>query len=150
MIALDAEPAVDEWVLRMPWSNLDAAHSEPRLTREWLVPNGLGGYASGTVAGLSSRRYHGLLIAALPAPLGRQVMLNHLSELVRLPDGTTALLGGLERKAGVDVPGARYLTEFRLDNGLPVWSYRVGNAVIEKRILLPHMQNTALVNFRLV
>src|SRR6185503_16214502 len=120
------------------------------VTREWLVTNGLGGYASGTVAGLTSRRYHGLLIAALPAPLGRQVMLNHLSELVRLPDGTTGFLGGEERKGGVAVPGAAYLTEFRLDTGLPVWSYRVGNAVIENRVLLPHMQNTALINYRLV
>jgi predicted glycogen debranching enzyme len=141
---------MSDWVLRMPWAGGQQAGPEPLVTREWLVTNGLGGYASGTVAGLSSRRYHGLLIAALPAPLGRQVMLNHLSELVRLPDGTKALLGGLERKGGVDVPGAHYLTEFRLDTGLPVWVYRVGDAVIEKRILLPHMQNTALVNFRLV
>ena len=57
--------------------------------REWLVTNGLGGYASGTVAGVVTRRYHGLLVAALPAPLGRYVMLNHLLERVRLAGRAT-------------------------------------------------------------
>src|SRR5437868_7266953 len=115
MLTLEQQTAVDDWVLRMPWSNTDAAHSEPLLTREWLVTNGLGGYASGTVAGVAARRYHGLLIAALPAPLGRQMMLNHLSELVRLSDGSSAFLGGEERTGGLDLPGAAFLTEFRLD-----------------------------------
>ena len=53
----------------MPWDH-DQADQTPLITREWLVTNGLGGYASGTIAGVSTRRYHGLLIAALPAPLG--------------------------------------------------------------------------------
>src|SRR5258708_4288661 len=68
---------MDDWVLRMPWPGAKATESEPLLTREWLVTNGLGGFASGTVGGVASRRYHGLLIAALPSPLGRWVMLNH-------------------------------------------------------------------------
>src|SRR5437870_7441225 len=117
----------------MPWPGVQAEVPDSLLTREWLVSNGLGGYASGTVAGVASRRYHGLLIAALPAPLGRRVMLSHLSELVRLPDGTTALLGGEERVGGVlNVPGAMYLTEFRLEMGLPVWRYELDNAILEK------------------
>src|SRR5712692_10562964 len=104
---------MQDWVLRMPWPATAVAHSEPLLTREWLVGNGLGGYASGTIAGVASRRYHSLLIAALPAPLGRQVMLNHLSELLRLADGTTAFLGGEERTGGaLELPGAEYLQEF--------------------------------------
>jgi hypothetical protein len=72
---------------------------EALLLREWLVTNGIGGYASGTIGGAATRRYHGLLIAALPAPLGRMLMLNCLSELLRLPDGTTALLGRGARAA---------------------------------------------------
>src|SRR4051812_47516827 len=56
--------------------------------REWIVPNGLGGYASGTVCGVLTRRYLGLLIAALPAPLGRMMMLSQLSERLGLPDGS--------------------------------------------------------------
>src|SRR5438093_4768343 len=115
---------MQDWVLRMPWSGTAAGKAELLLTREWLVTNGLGGYASGTIAGVASRRYHGLLIAALPAPLGRIVMLNHLSELLRLPDASSILLGGEERVAGgLALPGAAFLTEFRLEMGLPIWRY---------------------------
>ena len=127
---------MQEWVLRMPWSATKGAKSELLLTREWLVTNGLGGYASGTIAGVASRRYHSLLIAALPAPLGRRVMLNHLSELLRLADGTTILFGGEERAGGVlELHGADHLTEFRLEMGLPVWRYEVGGVVFEKSVL---------------
>src|SRR5215510_12971714 len=131
---------MDEGVLRMrlPEGTAAADRAEPLVTREWLVTNGLGGYASGTIAGVASRRYHSLLIAALPAPLGRRVMLNHLSELLRLRDGTTVLFGGEERAGGaVELHGADYLAEFRLDMGLPVWQYQVGGITFEKRILLP-------------
>jgi predicted glycogen debranching enzyme len=135
----------------MHWPGVGAPVPEPLLTREWLVTNALGGYASGTIAGVASRRYHGLLVAALPAPLGRHVLLNHLSELIRLPDGTLAFLGGEERLGGhLDVPGAAYLTEFRLEMGLPVWRYQLGGAVVEKRVLLLHGQNTVHITFRLV
>src|SRR5688572_13209491 len=68
----------------------------PRL--EWLVTNGLGGYASSTVAGLVTRRYHGLLVASLPAPLGRMVLLNHLLERVRLEDRRVVWLGDEEER----------------------------------------------------
>ena len=79
-------------VRSMTWHPDGDGEHEPLLTREWLVTNGLGGYASGTVAGVTTRRYHGLLIAAMPAPLGRMMMLNHLSEHLRLEDGTTVYL----------------------------------------------------------
>jgi predicted glycogen debranching enzyme len=105
---------------------------------EWLVANGLGGYASGTLAGPPTRRYHGVLVAALAAPLGRVVMVNRLTETVRLPDGTAADL---------EEPGA--LAEFRLEWGLPVWRYSVGAVDIEKRLVMPHGQNTVLVTWRL-
>src|SRR5438045_1795235 len=141
---------MSDWVLRMPWAGGQQAGPEPLVTREWLVTNGLGGYASGTVAGLAARRYHGLLIAALPAPHGRQVMLNHLSELVRLSDGNKALLGGEERIGALDLHGASYLTEFRLDMGLPVWRYQIGNTLLEKCVLLVHRQNTVHIRYRLV
>src|SRR3954465_4189744 len=113
---------MDDWVLRIPLPRDEAKRAEILLTREWLVTNGLGGYASGTIAGVTSRRYHSLLVAALPAPLGRRVMLNHLSELIRLPDGATFLFGGEERHGGaLALHGSEYLTEFRLEQGLPVW-----------------------------
>jgi len=69
----------------------------PLLTREWLVTNGIGGYASGTISGNITRRFHGLLIASLPAPLGRTMMLNHVAELARLDDGTSFTLDAQRR-----------------------------------------------------
>lgn len=138
-------------IRRMPWGVADVEELEPLLAREWLVTNGLGGYASGTVSGVITRRYHGLLIAALPGPLGRMMMLPHLSEMVRLPNGMSYRLSGEEREAGdLQVYGARYLAEFRLETGLPVWQYDVEGVVLEKRVLLPHEQNTVYVNYRLV
>jgi len=67
--------------------------SDPHLQKEWLVTNGLGGNASGTVTGAITRRYHGLLIAALPNPLGRMMMLNGLSERLRLAGPPSVLHG---------------------------------------------------------
>src|SRR4051794_24000926 len=144
------KPMAEAILNTMPWGPRNE-NPERLLTREWLVTNGLGGYASGTIAGVASRRYHGLLIAALPAPLGRRGMLNHLSELLRPPHGTSAFLGGEERVGGIlDVPGASHLTEFRLEMGLPVWHYEVGDAVVEKQVLLPHGQNTVHIRYRLL
>src|SRR5690349_3090825 len=111
---------------RMPWRHAETKHPEMLLDREWLVTNGLGGYASGTVAGASTRRYHGLLIAALPAPLGRMLMFNHLAEEIRNPDGTAFGLGGEERPDGHFEHSSEALAEFRLEWGLPVWRYEVG------------------------
>ena len=95
--------AMDELIRHMPWARSESER-EALLTREWLVTNGLGGYASGTVSGVATRRYHGLLIAALPAPLGRMMTLSHLSEKVRLPGGDEVLLGGDELGDGRSEP----------------------------------------------
>jgi len=134
----------------MEWSADSNEGVDPLLSREWLVTNGLGGYASGTVAGVPTRRYHGLLVAALPAPLGRVMMLNRLAERILLPGGVAGRLGGLERDGSLKVHAAGSLVEFRLEAGLPVWRYRVGQALIEKRVLLPHRQNTVHVTYRLL
>src|SRR5262245_16247325 len=121
----------------------------PRL--EWLVANGLGGYASGTVAGAVTRRYHGILVAALPAPLGRMVMLNHLLERARLKDGRVVWLGDENEVAGSNAADrGGQLIEFRLDLGLPVWVYDFDGTRIEKRVLMPHGQNTTHVTYRLL
>ena len=141
---------MNELVRHMPWARSESER-EALLTREWLVTNGLGGYASGTVSGVATRRYHGLLIAALPAPLGRMMTLSHLSEKVRLPNGDEVLLGGDE--LGTDdlsLYGADYLVDFRLEFGLPVWQYEIGGVTIEKQLVLPHEQNTVFVIYRLV
>src|SRR3954470_22981713 len=136
-------------VREMPWKHGEMS-DEVLLQREWLVANGLGGYASGTVSGAITRKYHGILIAALPAPLGRMVMWSHVSEFLRFSDDDVVSLGAEERAGGqLDLHGADYLREFRLEDGLPVWFYQVRDLVVEKRILLPHLQNTVHVSYRI-
>src|SRR6266704_3625404 len=106
------------------------------LNCEWLVTNGLGGYASGSVSGAVARRYHGLLIAALPAPLGRVVMLNHLAEYLRMPDGTCVQIGGDEPGDATSAPHDRhFVSEFRIEDGLPAWRFEVNGIVVEKRLV---------------
>src|SRR5882724_3167661 len=102
---------MSEPMRRIAWP--PAGDPESLVTREWLVTNGLGGYASGTVPGVITRRYHGLLIAALPAPHGRVVMLSHVAEQVRFADGHCVEIGGRERSGdAADAHGAGFLTEF--------------------------------------
>ncbi len=134
-------------VRTVPWDRNHASREE-LLNLEWIVTNGLGGYASGTISGAVTRRYHGILVAAMPAPLGRMVMWSHLSESLRFEDGDVVSLGAEERAGGqLNLGIADYLREFRLENGLPVWIYHVRDLVIEKRILLPHLQNTVHVSY---
>jgi predicted glycogen debranching enzyme len=111
----------------------------PEAPDEWLVANGLGGYASAAVSGEMTRRYHGLLIAALPAPLGRLVVLNHLEVAVQGVDG-----------AFVDLHESARFLGFTLKFGLPSWRYQVGGMVIEKSIVVPSGHNIVHVGFRLV
>jgi predicted glycogen debranching enzyme len=134
---MHSPPAMD-----IPLRRVDVARANAGGALEWLVANGLGGYASGTVSGPPSRRYHGLLVAALPAPLGRVVMLNHVRE-------TLASRGGPDTDLADSGPHAP-LTEFRLECGLPVWRYTVGAVVLEKTVCLPHLQNTVHCIYRVL
>src|SRR5688500_15825350 len=86
----DEEPADSlPHLRRLSTAHVHPNDSEGLLTHEWIVGNGLGGYASSTVLGVATRRYHGLLVAALPAPAGRVVMFSHLAEQLVLPHGRT-------------------------------------------------------------
>jgi predicted glycogen debranching enzyme len=126
------------------------ARAQVLLDTEWIVTNGLGGYASSTMAGVSTRRYHGVLVAALPNPLGRTVMLNHLGEKVSF-DGNSTSLNSEERVAGrVDPDLAERFASVRLEAGLPVWEYAWQGMRLEKRILMPHRQNTVYVCYTLL
>src|SRR5438094_10013291 len=138
-------------IRRVPWPPAGTSDPDSLVTHEWLATNGLGGYASGTVAGVMTRRYHGLLIAALDAPLGRTVMLSHVAEQLRFPDGRRIEVGGRERTGDApDAHGTGYLVEFRLEGGLPVWRYDIQGLLIEKRVFMPHMQNTVHIMYELV
>ncbi|HEY2805224.1 MAG TPA: amylo-alpha-1,6-glucosidase [Gemmatimonadales bacterium] len=121
------------------------------LSREWLVSNGLGGYSSGTLAGVNTRSYHGLLVSAQPAPLGRLLMLKQVVETLSFADGSNVVLA--EETAAVEsqvVHAAGHLAEFRLEAGQPVWVFETERCAVEKRILMPQRQNTAFVLYRLL
>jgi predicted glycogen debranching enzyme len=122
--------------------------ADPEITRGWLVTNGLGGYASGTVSGIVTRRYHGVLIAALPAPLGRIVVFNHLLERIKTPAGAAFWLADEPNAGGRGFTTA--LKEFRLEMGLPVWLYEIDGITLEKRVVMPHGQNTVYICYRMI
>ncbi|MBI2185742.1 MAG: glycogen debranching enzyme family protein [Acidobacteria bacterium] len=135
---------------RLRWGPT-AEERQQLVWKEWLVTNGLGGYASGTVAGALTRRYHGLLIAALPTPFGRTMMFNHLWETLQWPDGRrTSLCSITETPDGCEFDVSRYLADFCLEAGLPVWTYEIGSVRFEKRVLMPHLQNTTHISYRLL
>ncbi|HET7746544.1 MAG TPA: amylo-alpha-1,6-glucosidase [Vicinamibacteria bacterium] len=137
---------------KVDWPGTGPAGPETLLAHEWLVTNGLGGYASGTVCGIPTRRFHGVLVAALPAPHGRTMTLNHLVEEVRADDGPWARLGA-EETEGAAVPpdlGATHLREFRLEAGLPAWTFDVEGIRVEKRLVIPHLQNTVYLVYTLL
>lgn len=142
----------------------EQTRSRRGLYTEWLVTNGLGGYASGTVGGLNTRRFHGWLIAALPAPHGRTMMVNSLREYFVIGEKKYQL--GCEDfvpQEDVDSkshngdpvllandPVSPYLTEFRTEFGLPVWKFQFDGVVLEKRMCVVHMQNTSYVTYTLL
>jgi predicted glycogen debranching enzyme len=119
--------------------------------KEWLVTNGLGGYASGTLSGAVTRRYHGLLVAALPSPFGRTMMLNLVRERVRQPDGRWIPIQQITRTSqGAELDASTHLEGFRLEAGLPVWTYAVDGVRFERRVLMPHQQNTTHIRYQLL
>jgi predicted glycogen debranching enzyme len=138
-------------VQHIPCRELELRDRSKLLTSEWLVTNGLGGYSSGTVAGVATRRYHGLLVASLPAPLGRRMVASNLAEYLQLPDGRQVQLSGERYPSGdVQLGAADYLTGFRLDMGLPVWQWEVDGITVEKQIALAHKQSTVYVIYRML
>ena len=117
------------------------------LSREWPETNGLGGFASSTIIGLNTRRYHGLLVAAIKPPTGRMLLLSKLEETVVVGERRYGL--GANRYPGVIHPtGYEYLREFRLDP-FPIFIYEVGGFEIEKSVLMIQGENSTVVQYRL-
>jgi predicted glycogen debranching enzyme len=115
--------------------------------REWLETNGIGGYASSTIAGLNTRRYHGLLVAAAKPPVGRMVLLSKLEETLILDARRIDL--SCNRYPGVIHPqGQQYLKEFRQDP-FPIFVYHVDGFELEKSVFLVHGENTAVIQYEL-
>lgn len=124
---------------------------DPRsaLEREWLVTNGLGGFAAGTVAGALTRRYHGLLVAALRPPVGRTLLVAKLDDTVTF-DGrhhqlyTNVWKGGME-----EPPGCQFIERFDLLLNVPTWTFRLGAARLVKRIWMEPGRNVTFVRYDL-
>ncbi len=122
--------------------NLDAA-----LQKEWLETNGLGGFASSTIVGLNTRRYHGLLVAATKPPVGRMVLLSKIEETL-VVDGRRFDLSANRYPGVVHPQGFQYLKQFRLDP-FPTFVYEIEGIEIAKTVFLVHGENTAVIEYEM-
>jgi predicted glycogen debranching enzyme len=113
------------------------------IAQEWIVTNGIGGYSSSSVPNVNTRKYHGLLVAALNPPGDRTVCLAKLDEDL-IVNGTTLRLGQNEFSDGFFPQGYEFLKEFRIDP-YPTYLYEAGQVVLKKTIFLPHKQNAAAI-----
>jgi predicted glycogen debranching enzyme len=117
-------------------------------SREWLETNGIGGFASGTLAGANTRRYHGLLTAATKPPLGRLTLLSKFEETLFI-DGEAFELSSNQYPNKIYPEGFRYLKSFRLAP-FPVWSFEVGGIEIEKKIFMIDGENSTVCRWTAV
>lgn len=115
--------------------------------REWLVTNGIGGYASGTVAGVLTRRYHGLLVAALKPPLGRTLLLTKVDETIACNGESYSLFANRWDSGTVDPTGFYHLERFHLEGTIPVWTFGLAEGLLEKRIWLQPSANTTYIRY---
>ncbi|MBW4574398.1 MAG: amylo-alpha-1,6-glucosidase [Aphanothece sp. CMT-3BRIN-NPC111] len=118
-------------------------------SREWLVTNGIGGYASGTVAGSLTRRYHGLLVAALKPPLGRTLLLSKLDETALYGEQTYPLHTNRWADGSVNPHGYQHIEHFSLEGTIPVWRFACADALLEKRVWMQQGANTTYVQYSL-
>jgi len=121
------------------------------LDREWIVTNGLGGYASGSIAGATTRSYHGLLVAAIIPPVERDVLVTNIDETIELPDTSVLKLGVNEYRDGtIDPQGYNYLDTFSLEADVPCFRYQLSeDLTLEKRVWMEYGQNTTYVQYAL-
>ncbi|MCW4033769.1 MAG: glycogen debranching enzyme N-terminal domain-containing protein, partial [Candidatus Bathyarchaeota archaeon] len=123
-------------------SNVDEA-----LTKEWLVTNGLGGYASSTVLGINTRKYHGLLVAALNPPINRWMLLTKLDEELTIANKTYPL--ATNQYQNVTCPeGYRFLSSFVLDP-LPKFTYNVQDITVQKTVFMPYLKNATITLYEI-
>ncbi len=120
------------------------------LDHEWLVTNGIGGYASGTVAGVLTRRYHGLLVAAIEPPAKRSLLVAKFDDTAHYDGNSFTLFANSWSPNTVFNNGFIYLDSFRLEGTTPVWSYALGDALLEKRVWMEQGANTTYVRYDLV
>ena len=123
---------------------------ESAESKEWLVTNGIGGYASGTVANVLTRRYHGLLIAATQPPTGRTLVATKLDETAEYNGTEYPLYTNRWEGNIIDPHGYFHIEEFHLEGTIPVWTFAVADARIEKRIWMQPGKNTTYIQYHVV
>jgi predicted glycogen debranching enzyme len=124
------------------------ANFDESTSREWLETNGLGGFASSTIAGINTRRYHALLTAAAKPPVGRMVLLSKFEE-VFVVNGVRYELSANQYSGAVHPRGFLYLKRFRLDP-FPVFTFSAGGVELEKTIFMVHGENTTAIEYRVM
>ena len=129
--------------------DLRSASAESLVEREWLVTDGLGGYASGTVLGPPTRKHHGLFVPNLAQPNGRHVLLSTMSELVIMDRERRDLAGRRTPEGLLDCQAAGLLERFCLEAGMPVWEYTLGSLTLRRRLTLPHGQNRLCIGYEI-
>ncbi|MGL5077095.1 MAG: glycogen debranching enzyme N-terminal domain-containing protein, partial [Waterburya sp.] len=115
--------------------------------REWLITNGIGGYGAGTISGILTRRYHGLLIAALKPPLGRTLMLSKLNETVIYNNLNYDLYSDRWADQTIFPHGYSHIEKFYLVGTTPVWLYKLTDALLEKRVWMRQGENTTYIRY---
>jgi predicted glycogen debranching enzyme len=119
-------------------------------SREWLVSNGIGGFASGTIAACATRRYHGILLAALNPPVGRTQLVGAIDEIINYAR-INYELATHEWASGVIAPqGFQFIESFRLEGTVPTWVYSLGDALLQKQIWMRQGENTTYVHYTLL
>ncbi len=119
-------------------------------SKEWLCTNGIGGFASGTVAGLLTRRYHGLLVAALAPPVGRTLLVSKLDERAHYEGLDRPLCTNRWADGTIDPAGHHDLERFVLDGTMPVWTWSWADALLDKRVWMEPGANTTYVQYSVV
>ncbi len=119
-------------------------------SKEWLVTNGMGSYASGTVSGILTRRYHGLLVASLKPPLERTLLASKIDEEIIYDGVEYALSANRWASQQVSLEGYRNIEAFYLDRGIPVWNFACADALMEKRIWMEDKSNTTYVHYKVL
>lgn len=117
--------------------------------REWLVTNGIGGFACGTVSGARTRRYHGLLTAALKPPLERTLLIANVEVSARYGDASFSLATNEFHDETIHPVGYVFIDHFRVQGMVPIWRYLIGDAVLEQSVWMAHGANTTYVRLSL-
>ena len=128
--------------------NKDICHDLSKATeKEWLETNGIGGYASSTIIGANTRRYHGLLMAATRPPLGRTLLLSKLEEFLCINGEEFPLSENIYPNA-IYPEGHKNLSQFSL-NPFPTFDYSMNGIHIKKIVFMVHGENTTVILYKI-